>query len=168
MPNAKILFVCLGNICRSPMAEGIFRHMANSAGTGPVVIDSAGTCDFHIGNPPDRRAQAVLRAKNINISALRARQVTADDFAEFNYILAMDQANLKDLQRLAPKDYKGCLKLFLDFAPAAGAREVPDPYLGDYGGFQRVFDLLSEASRGLLDELSKHDCEADSSSSLQR
>jgi protein-tyrosine phosphatase len=165
MPNVKILFVCLGNICRSPMAEGIFRHMANSAGTGPFVIDSAGTCDFHIGNPPDRRAQTVLRTKNIDISALRARQVTADDFAEFDYILAMDQTNLKDLQRLAPKDYKGCLKLFLDYAPGAGAREVPDPYLGDYGGFQRVFDMLTQASRGLLDELAKRDCKAASSSS---
>jgi protein-tyrosine phosphatase len=165
MPNAKILFVCLGNICRSPMAEGIFRHMAAPVNAGRFVIDSAGTCDFHAGNPPDRRAQTVLRAKHIDISRLRARQVTADDFAEFDYILAMDQANLMDLQRLAPKDYKGCLKLFLDFAPEAGTREVPDPYLGDYGGFQRVFDMLSQASRGLLDELSKRDLAAQASSS---
>jgi protein-tyrosine phosphatase len=137
------------------MAEGIFRRMSAAAGTEPFIIDSAGTSDFHIGNPPDRRAQALLRTKGIDISALRARQVTADDFAEFDYILAMDATNLQDLRRLAPKSYSGQLKLFLEFAPDARAREVPDPYLGDYGGFQRVFDMLSRASEGLLEELSK-------------
>jgi hypothetical protein len=113
----------------------------NFGWNGPVDR-LAGTCDL---SAIRRTGALVLRAKDTICAA--ARQVTADDFAEFDYILAMDQANLKDLQRLAPKDYKGCLKLFLDFAPAAGAREVPDPYLGDYGGFQRVFNLLSEASR---------------------
>lgn len=135
------------------MAEGIFRHMAAQAGLRDFVADSAGTSDFHIGNPPDRRAQILMRAKNIDISSQRARQVTSGDFAAFDYILAMDQTNLADLRRLAPKGYNGCLKLFLDYAPNASMRDVPDPYLGDHGGFQRVFELLSQASRGLLDEL---------------
>lgn len=153
--SPRILFVCLGNICRSPMAEGIFRAMAEASGAPAMTIDSAGTSDFHEGNPPDRRAQGILRAKGIDISRLRARQVTKDDFAAFDYILAMDETNFSDLKKLAPDNYAGVLKLFLDYAPTASAREVPDPYFGKDDGFDHVYQLIAQASEGLLGEIQR-------------
>lgn len=135
------------------MAEGVFRAMAETSSAGPITIDSAGTSDFHEGNPPDRRAQATLRSKGVNISKLRARQVTKDDFAKFDYILAMDETNFSDLKKLAPQDYRGVLKLFLDYAPLASIREVPDPYFGQDDGFQHVYQLITQASEGLLLEI---------------
>ncbi len=135
------------------MAEGVFRAMAETSSAGPITIDSAGTSDFHEGNPPDRRAQATLRAKGVDITRLRARQVTKDDFAKFDYILAMDETNFGDLKKLAPQGYAGVLKLFLDFAPLASVREVPDPYFGQDNGFEHVYQLIAQASDGLLREI---------------
>ncbi len=134
------------------MAEGVFRAAAESAGLS-VTVDSAGTSDFHEGNPPDRRAQATLRAKSIDISKLRARQVGKADFAAFDYMIAMDANNLSDLQRLAPPDYQGAIKLFLDYAPHESVREIPDPYFGKDDGFEAVYRLIAQASDGLLAEI---------------
>lgn len=137
------------------MAEGVFRAMAEAVNLGPMTIDSAATSDFHAGNPPDRRAQATLRAKGVDISKQRSRLVTREDFDRFDYILAMDEMNLGDLKKLAPPDYKGTLKLFLDFAPSSPSREVPDPYFGKDDGFEEVYTLISSASAGLLREISQ-------------
>ncbi len=137
------------------MAEGVFRHMAEQAGIAPITVDSAGTSDFHIGHAPDRRAQSALRARGIDISRLRARQVSLEDFARFDYILAMDQMNLGDLQAMSPEDYPGTLALFLSFAPSLGVSEVPDPYYGKADGFEHVYSLIEAASRGLIEDIEK-------------
>ncbi|MDX2265887.1 MAG: low molecular weight protein-tyrosine-phosphatase [Hyphomicrobiales bacterium] len=148
----RVLFVCLGNICRSPMAQGVFRAMAAADGVA-VETDSAGTSDYHAGDPPDPRAQAAMRARGFDISDLRARRVSRADFTRFDYILAMDEMNLGDLRELAPPDFPGVVRLFLDYAPGAGAREVPDPYFGGDEGFADVYALIDRASRGLLEEI---------------
>lgn len=154
MENYRLLFVCLGNICRSPIAEGVFAHIAAEAGLGHAfVVDSAGTGAWHVGNPPDPRARAAAAARGIGISHLRARQVTREDFSDFDLILAMDRDNLETLRRLAKGNPGDRAKLFLDFAPAAGLREVPDPYYGGPQGFEEVLDLIEAASRGLLAHL---------------
>jgi len=149
----RVLFVCLGNICRSPTAEGVMRDvLSREAPTLAVELDSAGTGDYHLGEPPDRRSQRVARARGIDISDLRARQVKPDDFARFDLILAMDRANLRDLEARRPRDSRAKLALFLDYAPQFGA-EVPDPYLGGAADFERVLDLSEAAARGLVAEL---------------
>ncbi len=135
------------------MAEGIFRALVEASAAGPMTIDSAGTSDFHEGNPPDRRAQAMLRCKSIDISRLRARQVSEADFAVFDYILAMDETNLSDLKKLAPSGHGGIVKLFLDYAPDESVREIPDPYFGKENGFENVYRLITQASEGLLAEI---------------
>jgi protein-tyrosine phosphatase len=150
--TARVLFVCLGNICRSPMAEGVFRAMAAAEGVA-VEADSAGTSDYHAGDPPDARAQAEMRARGFDISDLRARRVIRGDFARFDYILAMDKMNLGDLRKLAPPDFPGVIRLFLDYTPNAAVREVPDPYYGGDEGFADVYALIEAASRGLLAEI---------------
>ncbi len=149
-----VLFVCMGNICRSPTAEGVFRKTAERAGVAAhLLVDSAGTHGFHAGHAPDRRAtQAALR-RGYDIGRLRAREVAAADFARFSWILAMDEENLRGLEALRPADYDGHLGLFLDFAPETGVREVPDPYYGPPEGFERVLDLIEAASAGLLDRM---------------
>lgn len=150
----QVLFVCLGNICRSPTAHGIFQHKVNEAGLqGRINIDSAGTGAWHVGKPPDARAHACARERGYDLSDLRARQVTREDFNHYDYILAMDETNLEDLQLLAPSNYAGHLGLFLEFAQRPEHREVPDPYYGGDQGFQLVLDLVEEASEGLLDEI---------------
>lgn len=150
----KILFVCLGNICRSPTAEGVFRAFAEREGAvrqGWVRgIDSAGTGDWHVGSPPDRRTVAAARKRGYALDALRARQVTAQDFHDFDLLLAMDRRNLADLQRLRPAGSLAEVKLFLDYAEHATVSEVPDPYYGGAEGFETVIDLCEAASRGLL------------------
>lgn len=155
MPNRiQVLFVCLGNICRSPTAHGIFQHKVNEASLqGRINIDSAGTGAWHLGKAPDARAHAWALKRGYDLSDLRARQVTREDFNHYDYILAMDEANLEDLQLLAPVNYSGHLGLFLEFAQRAKYREVPDPYYGGDQGFQLVLDLVEEASQGLLDEI---------------
>jgi protein-tyrosine phosphatase len=150
----KILFVCLGNICRSPTAEGVLRHLAAQEAPGlGLKIDSAGTADYHTGAAPDLRSQRAALRRGIDISDLRARQVTRDDFARFDFILAMDRENLEALEAMRPKNSRARVALFLDYAPALNVPEVPDPYYGDTEDFERVLDLTTAASRGLLARL---------------
>jgi protein-tyrosine phosphatase len=152
----RVLFVCLGNICRSPTAEGVLRNLAaNEAPDLKLEIDSAGTADYHIGAPPDRRSQRAALRRGIDISGLRARQVAAEDFARFDLILAMDAENLRELQAIQPRNSRASLKLFLEYAPDVGLREVPDPYYGNAADFEKVLDLTTAASRGLLAALQK-------------
>lgn len=150
----RILFVCMGNICRSPTAEGVFRHMlATQAPQLQIEIDSAGTHDYHVGAPPDRRAIAAAQRRGIDLSALRARMVASEDFAHYDLILAMDDENLTELKRRAPPAHHERIRLMMDFAPQAVSRAVPDPYYGGAQGFEEVLDLLEEAARGLVQEL---------------
>ena len=147
----RVLFVCLGNICRSPTAEAVLRHFAAlEAPELGLDIDSAGTADYHIGAPPDLRSQSAALRRGIDISGLRARQVAAVDFDRFDLILAMDRENLRDLQALAPRGSHAMVKLFLEYAPELSLREVPDPYYLDAAAFEEVLDLTTAASRGLL------------------
>jgi protein-tyrosine phosphatase len=152
----RVLFVCLGNICRSPTAEGVLRHLAAlEAPELALDIDSAGTADYHIGAPPDSRSQRAARRRGIDISGLQARQVAEEDFARFDLILAMDVENLRELQAMQPRRSRASLKLFLEFAPDLGLRDVPDPYYCDTAAFEEVLDLTTAASRGLLAALQK-------------
>ncbi|MDM8559386.1 low molecular weight protein-tyrosine-phosphatase [Candidatus Parabeggiatoa sp. HSG14] len=151
----KVLFVCMGNICRSPTAEGVFTFMVKQAGlNNKVDIDSAGTHDYNIGKPPDSRSQAAALKRGIDLSGLRARQVTSADFNQFDYVLAMDRYNYEILQSLCPPGHEHKLHLFLSFAPKLNTREIPDPYEGD-NGFDHVLDLVEAASSGLLTEIQK-------------
>lgn len=155
----KILLICMGNICRSPTAEGVFRAIARAEAPDLALeIDSAGTHDYHVGEPPDRRAIAHARRRGIDLTPLRARQLEAADFERFDLILAMDDRNVADALDVAPAARRERLRLFLDFAPDAGTREVPDPYYGGPDGFERVLDLVEQASRGLLAELRSGRC----------
>ncbi len=150
----KILFVCLGNICRSPSAEGVLRHaLLTKAPHLQIEIDSAGTHDYHAGSAPDRRAIEAARRRGIDLSHLRARSVSAEDFAHYDLILAMDEQNLSELQQRAPAALRGRIRLVMDYAPAAMSRNVPDPYYGGAAGFEEVLDLLEEAAAGVLQEL---------------
>lgn len=150
---SSVLFVCLGNICRSPTAHGVFRHMlAQSSLAGQVRVDSAGTGAWHAGEPPDKRAQQEALRRDVNLSDLRARQVTPEDFEKFDYVLAMDHQNLRDLKAACPMSLQHKVQLFLSYADVP-EDEVPDPYYGGAKGFQHVFDLVEAASRGLLDHL---------------
>ncbi|MDM1707945.1 low molecular weight protein-tyrosine-phosphatase [Thiopseudomonas alkaliphila] len=149
----KVLFVCLGNICRSPTAEGMFRHaLAQAQLTEQITVDSAGTADWHTGKAPDPRSQAVALARGIDISALQARQVSAEDFHHFDLILAMDQSNLEHLKQIQPAAAKAELDLYLQRYQLP-LSEVPDPYYGGAEGFEQVLDLLETASHKLLAEL---------------
>lgn len=150
----KVLFVCLGNICRSPTAEGVFRAVVEKAGLRDLIhTDSAGTSGWHVGNPPDQRAIRAAGRRGIDIRDLRARQVTKADFQQFDYVLAMDKANLQDLTHLCPSGYGGQLSLFLDYAADRDEAEVPDPYYGGEEGFERVLELIEAASEGLLTDI---------------
>ena len=153
MKNPKLLFVCLGNICRSPTAEAVFRVRAADAGLD-VVIDSAGTGAWHAGEPPDTRAQAAGHARGYSFAGQSARAVVDSDFQEFDLILAMDAKNLKNLMRRAPETAQSKIRLFMDFAPQLSVREVPDPYYGGADGFDQVLDLIETASDGLIAHLS--------------
>jgi protein-tyrosine phosphatase len=152
----KILLVCLGNICRSPTAEGVLRHLlATEARELGVEVDSAGTGDYHIGEPPDPRSQRVALCCGIDLSGLRARQVAPADFARFDLILAMDRQNLRALERMRPAGSRAELGLFLEYAGELAAAEVPDPYDGDARDFERVLDLIIAAARRLIALLKK-------------
>jgi protein-tyrosine phosphatase len=147
----RVLFVCLGNICRSPTAEAVFRTIAErEAPELKFEVDSAGTAGYHVGEPPDPRTQAAARRRGYDLSGLRARVVEPGDFERFDLILAMDRNNLSVLQRRAPVDARNRLRLFLEFAPETGTAEVPDPYYGGPNGFEEVLDLVESASRRLL------------------
>jgi len=150
----RILFVCLGNICRSPTAEVVFRAVARRDAPDLVLeVDSAGTAGYHVGELPDRRTRQAAARRGYDLSALRARVVEPRDFEHFDLILAMDRENLRALERLAPVHARERLRLFLEFAPEAGISEVPDPYYGGPNGFEDVLDLIEAASRGLLEHL---------------
>jgi protein-tyrosine phosphatase len=150
----RVLFVCTGNICRSPTAEGVFRRLvAERAADLEVEIDSAGTHDYHVGQPPDRRSVAAARRRGIDLTALRARMVEPQDFERFDLIVAMDEENLRELQRRASSHQRQRLRLMMDYAPDAPRRVIPDPYYGDPRGFEEVLDLLEQAAQGLLKEL---------------
>jgi len=151
--RASVLFVCMGNICRSPTAEGVFRHHVNKRGLGDrIVADSAGTHAYHVGEPPDRRAIAAAERRGISLAEIHARRVSDRDFEEFDYIIAMDEDNQRRLIDQAPEEHRSKVQLFLSFA-SVGEIEVPDPYYGGAAGFERVLDLIEEASRGLLETL---------------
>ena len=152
----KILFVCMGNICRSPTAEGVFRQRIAAAGLEDAFeSDSAGTHSYHLGAPPDRRAQAAASRRGIDLSGLRARRVAEDDFQQFELVVAMDRDNLAELEALCPPEYRERLALMMDFARDRRESEVPDPYYGGANGFEHVLDLLEEAVDGLLEDLSR-------------
>ena len=152
--DTKILFVCMGNICRSPTAEGVFRYIARlEAPQLRLTIDSAGTHDYHVGDPPDPRSQAAARRRGVELAGLRARQLLASDFDAFDYVLLMDDRNRRDGLAIAPASYRAQVRLFLDYAPELGRADVPDPYYGSLAGFESVLDLIEVASRGLLTTL---------------
>lgn len=154
--GTSVLFVCLGNICRSPTAHGVFARLVEARGLGGRIhVDSCGTGGWHVGEAPDRRASKEAAKRGYDLSTLRARQFTTQDFQRFHYILAMDHSNLQDLQALCPPGYSGHLGLFLPFAPGVVEEEVPDPYYGGADGFTRVLDLVEAASEGLLREISR-------------
>lgn len=152
--QVKILFVCMGNICRSPTAHGVFRQLVREAGLAAhIEVDSAGTHAYHIDEPPDGRAQETALARGVDISDLRARRAASEDFFRYDYVLAMDQDNYHSLARICPRGMERKLILFLDFAPELKRREVPDPYYGGQRGFDQVFDMVEAAARGLLDHI---------------
>ena len=147
----KILFVCMGNICRSPTAHGVFANLVAQANLQNLItVDSAGTHAYHIGEAPDPRTQQAAQSRDIDLSNLKARKIVDSDFAEFDYILAMDQANLQNLQAVAPKTSSARVQLFMDYAQRWQEREVPDPYYGGAQGFERVLDMVEDAAEGLL------------------
>ena len=150
----SVLFVCMGNICRSPTAEGVLRQLiATEAADLEVTIDSAGTHGYHIGASPDPRSQAAARRRGIDLGGLRARRLVAADFERFDYVLVMDGQNYADANEIAPVHYRAIFRRFMDYAPETGRSEVPDPYYGDASGFDQVLDLTEVASRGLLKSL---------------
>jgi protein-tyrosine phosphatase len=149
----KVLFVCLGNICRSPTAEGVFRHKVRAAGLEDrIEIDSAGTGDWHVGKAPDARTRAAALRRGYDLSGLRARQVSVADFSRYDLVLAMDNANLRDLKRLRGSSGQAELDLFLRRYELE-LDEVPDPYYGGEDGFEQVLDLVERACDGLLTEV---------------
>ena len=150
----KILFVCMGNICRSPTAEGVFRRVVRErAPQLPIEIDSAGTHDYHVGEPPDARAIAAAARRGIDLRGLRARQVQDDDFAAFDLIVAMDRNNRAALVERSPAEFHPRIRSFMEFAASSTVEDVPDPYYGGPLGFEQVLDLAEEASLGLLEEV---------------
>ena len=154
MLKTKVLFVCLGNICRSPMAEGTFRSAVEKAGlSAQFEIDSAGTSGWHIGEPPDGRATQTATIRGIDLSAQRSRKVRQSDFEDYDYIIAMDRDNYASLMGTSSKGSQDKIRMFLEFAPKVSETEVPDPYFGGQHGFDHVLDLVEEASDGLLEHI---------------
>ena len=151
MNKISVLFCCMGNICRSPTAEAVFRAKVEEAGLAQqILIDSVGTHDYHIGKPPDLRTQRAARVRGYEMSGLRGRQVELADFTRFDYVLAMDNANMAILYRLCPQQQRDRLGMFLEYAGKHQQREVPDPYYGGEDGFERVLDMVEDAAQGLL------------------
>lgn len=154
--KVHVLFVCMGNICRSPTAHGVFRQLIRDEGLEEWIgIDSAGTHAYHIGKGPDARAQSTAESRGIDISDLRARRVMPEDFERYDYVIAMDYDNHEILAEMSPPHLRERLHLFMHFAPQLGETEVPDPYFGGQRGFERVFDMVEAASRGLLMDIRK-------------
>ena len=154
MDKIKVLFVCMGNICRSPTAQGIFEQLVREAQLEHrIVIDSAGTHAYHVGNMPDERATEAAGRRGVDLTLQRARRIEAADFTQFDYVLAMDRSNLEDLAAICPTPHRAKLRLFLEFAERPDVLEVPDPYYGGAQGFERVLDLVEEGARGLLEDI---------------
>lgn len=152
--KVKVLFVCLGNICRSPTAEGVFRSLLLTKNYNELIeIDSAGTHAYHVGKSPDTRAQIAAKNRGIDLSDLRGRQVNATDLDYYDYVLAMDYENYENLIAISSDDNKHKIKLFLEFAKNSNEKEVPDPYFGGDQGFERVLDLIEDAANGLLETI---------------
>jgi len=157
MEKVKVLFVCMGNICRSPTAEGVFANLLKErALENSFIIDSAGTHAYHVGEAPDLRAQKAALERGVQLNHLRARKVVMGDFEDFDFLLAMDDENYAALSNACPEHYKNKIKYFLDYAPHLGTRIVPDPYYGGKYGFERVLDLIEEASVGFISDLQKN------------
>jgi protein-tyrosine phosphatase len=156
----RVLFICMGNICRSPLAQGVFEDLVRREGLEEeVFVDSAGTGRWHLGSPPDERAQRSARVRGLDLSAQRARQVTPDDCQSFDYILTMDEENYRAVSALC-RESGAKVRPFLDFAPDRPEREVPDPFYGGPEGFEHVLDLVETASEGLLEEIREKHMEA--------
>jgi protein-tyrosine phosphatase len=154
MNKTRVLMVCLGNICRSPTAQGVFEHRVQQRGLAHCIeVDSAGTSGWHLGDPPDPRSISAAQKRGFDLSAQRGRQVTELDFAQFDYVLAMDLQNLQALRALCPQDYRGYLGRLLDFSQDKRRLDVPDPYHGGSAGFEVVLDLIEEACDGLLQHI---------------
>ena len=154
----RVLFVCMGNICRSPTAHGVFQQLVNNSGlTDSVDVDSAGTGAWHAGAGADKRAAEVALKKGYDLSDLRARELLPQDFEQFDYILGMDLDNMAVIDEMKPASYKGHASLFLDFANEANYSEVPDPYYGGGKGFELVLSLVEDAALGLLSHIKQHD-----------
>ncbi len=148
--QVKVLFVCMGNICRSPTAHGVFQALVDEQGLSEeVLVDSAGTHSYHIGSPPDPRSQSTALSRGVDLSGLCARQFKSDDFIEFDYLIAMDHSNRSIMAALNPGNGQAHLALMLEYSNNIKQKEVPDPYYGD-GGFDQVFDMIVDASEGLL------------------
>jgi protein-tyrosine phosphatase len=156
MKKHSVLFVCMGNICRSPTAEGVFRKLVQDEGLADwFEIDSAGTHAYHIGNPPDERAQKAALSRGVDLADIRARQVCHADFESFDFILVMDRQNLDTLSFVCPRTHSHKLKLFLEYVPGLKSLEVPDPYYGGEKGFEQVLDLVERAAAGFLSAVRK-------------
>jgi len=154
MKSLAVCFVCLGNICRSPTAESVMRAQIDEADLAErIVVDSAGTGNWHVGKAPDERAQQAGRQRGYDLSALRARQITLDDFDRFDLLLAMDEKNLGNMRQLCPPEHRSKIRLLMEFASAGESREVDDPYFGGSEGFEHVLDQCEDACRGLLAHL---------------
>ncbi len=152
----KVLFVCMGNICRSPTAHGVFETMVKAEGmVADIEVDSAGTHAYHVGEMPDKRSSQCASQRGFDLSYIRARKVEISDFDYFDYVLAMDADNLSILKSMAPTRHQNKISLFLDFAKDRVESEVPDPYYGGPNGFDHVFDLVESASKGLLDVIKR-------------
>ena len=150
----KVLFVCLGNICRSPTAHGVFEHKVAAMNLADkIVVDSAGTAAWHVGKLPDSRSRLAAQRRGVDLDYIRARQVTEQDFYDFDYILAMDADNLSNLEALKPQSFNGHLSLFLSLDDALTKQEVPDPYYGGEQGFEEVLDLVEQASQALIERV---------------
>ena len=148
--TVNVLFVCMGNICRSPTAHGVFQQLVEEQGLAESIhVDSAGTHSYHIGNPPDARSQAIAKARGVDLSGLRARRFAANDFEDFDYLIGMDADNVRHMQSLRPQDAQSQAELMLDYSNQYTRPDVPDPYFGN-DGFDLVFDMIDDASRGLL------------------
>jgi len=152
----RVLVVCMGNICRSPTAEAVLRHCLAERGLGHIQVDSAGTYGGHAGKPPDERAIAHAARRGYDLSPQRARQVTVDDFALFDWVLPMDRHNEVDLLKLAPANQHHKVRRLMAFAPASAPADVPDPYYGGAAGFEKVLDLIELACRGFVEHLHTH------------
>jgi protein-tyrosine phosphatase len=156
-PTIKVLFVCMGNICRSPTAHGVFRKLVQDEGlTDRIEIDSAGTHGYHVTEPPDRRAILTAARRGVDLADLRARRAEPEDLRNYDYILAMDQENYISLSAICPRGMERKLMMLMDFAPQLRTREVPDPYYGGTTGFEQVFDMVEVAGKGLLAHIRRH------------